>query len=73
MNPYWLTLIAAIATSMVGQTLLKSGAGRVNFIAQLLDWHTIIGLGLYGGAVLVLVSAFGPERWFARLGSAQGS
>ncbi len=57
MNLYWLTLIAAIATSMVGQTLLKSGAGRDSFLAQLFDWHTIIGLGLYGGAAFLYIIA----------------
>ncbi len=30
-------------------------------------------IGLYGGLALVLVSAFGPERWFAGNGSAQRS
>ena len=57
MNVYWLTLIVAILTSMVGQTLLKSGAGRETLIAQLFDWHTIIGLGLYGGAAFLYIIA----------------
>jgi hypothetical protein len=30
-------------------------------------------IGLYGGVVLVLVSAFGPARWFERSRSAQRS
>lgn len=57
MAPYWLILAAAIVTSMAGQTLLKSGAGAADFRAQLLDWHTIIGLGLYGGAAILYIVA----------------
>ena len=57
MNPYWVTLVAAIATSMVGQTLLKSGAGRETLWDQLFDWHTVIGLGLYGGAAFLYIIA----------------
>ncbi|MBP0443757.1 multidrug transporter [Roseomonas sp. SSH11] len=58
MNAYWLTLLAAIFTSMVGQVLLKSGAtGEGNFIAQLFRPQTIIGLGLYGGAALLYIVA----------------
>lgn len=54
---YWAVLAAAIATSMAGQTLLKAGAGAADFIAQLLDWRTIIGLGLYGGAAILYIVA----------------
>ena len=43
MTIYWSMLVAAIATSMAGQTLLKAGAGAVDFIAQLLDWRTLVG------------------------------
>lgn len=50
-------LAAAITTSMAGQTLLKSGAGATDFIAQLFDWRTILGLGLYGGAALLYIIA----------------
>jgi small multidrug resistance pump len=57
MNFYWAVLAAAITTSMVGQTLLKSGAGAADFVAQLFDWHTIIGLCLYGGAALLYIVA----------------
>lgn len=57
MNFYWTILAAAIATSMIGQTLLKSGAGAADFVTQLLDWHTIIGLCLYGGAALLYIVA----------------
>jgi len=57
MTLYWLFLVAAIATSMIGQTLLKSGAGADNFLAQLLHWHTVVGLGLYGGAAILYIVA----------------
>jgi small multidrug resistance pump len=54
---YWVTLFAAIATSMAGQTLLKAGAGAADFIAQLFDWRTLIGLCLYGGAAVFYIVA----------------
>jgi multidrug transporter EmrE-like cation transporter len=57
MTPFWLVLAAAIATSMVGQTLLKAGAGAADFLGQLLDWRTILGLGLYGGAAMLYIVA----------------
>jgi len=55
--PYWLTLATAIATSMVGQTLLKAGSRASSFKEQLLDWHTLLGLCLYGGAALLYIVA----------------
>ncbi len=57
MIPYWILLAAAITTSMLGQALLKAGAAAPNFVAQLFDRHTVIGLGLYGGAALLYISA----------------
>ncbi len=54
---YWAILAAAIATSMAGQTLLKAGAAAETFLAQLLDWRTILGLGLYGGAAILYIVA----------------
>jgi multidrug transporter EmrE-like cation transporter len=54
---YWVTLFAAIATSMAGQTLLKAGAGTANFIAQLFDWRTLLGFVLYGGAAVLYIVA----------------
>ena len=57
MTPYWATLAAAIATSMIGQTLLKAGAGASGFMAQLFDLRTLIGLALYGGAALLYIVA----------------
>lgn len=57
MTAYWLVLAAAIVTSMVGQTLLKAGAGAPDFVAQLFDPKTMIGLCLYGGAALLYIIA----------------
>jgi small multidrug resistance pump len=54
---HWGALALAITTSMVGQTLLKAGAGTPSFIAQLLDIRTLIGLGLYGGSALLYIVA----------------
>jgi small multidrug resistance pump len=56
-TPYWATVAAAIATSMIGQTLLKAGAGASDFVAQLLDLRTLVGLALYGGAALLYIVA----------------
>jgi drug/metabolite transporter (DMT)-like permease len=42
---------------MAGQALLKAGAGTANFLAQLLDWRTLFGLVLYGGAALFYIIA----------------
>ena len=57
MNLYWGALAGAIATSMVGQTLLKAGASAPSFVAQLFDTRTIIGLGLYAGSALLYIIA----------------
>ncbi len=58
MTIYWLTLAAAICTSLVGQVLLKAGAtGEGGFITQLFRPSTIIGLGCYGGAALLYIVA----------------
>jgi multidrug transporter EmrE-like cation transporter len=50
-------LAAAILTSMVGQTLLKAAAATPGLVAQFLDWRTLVGLGLYGGAALLYIVA----------------
>jgi small multidrug resistance pump len=57
MNVYWLILTAAIAISMGGQTLLKSAAGAPDFVTQLFDPRTLVGLCLYGGAALLYIVA----------------
>lgn len=58
----WLTLAAAITTSLCGQILLKTGAtgsvaAEAGFIDQLFRWQTILGLGTYGGAALLYIIA----------------
>ncbi len=58
MNPHWIALVFAIVTSIAGQILLKSGAtGEGGFVTQLLRPHTVVGLGLYGGAALLYIVA----------------
>ena len=57
MNPSWLALGGAIVTSVTGQALLKAGAGAAAFRAQLLDWRTLLGLALYGGAAMLYIVA----------------
>ncbi len=57
MTVYWVTLFAAITTSMAGQTLLKAGAGAADFVTQLLDWRTLLGLVLYAGAAMLFIVA----------------
>jgi len=57
LNVYWAALATAICISMAGQTLLKSGAGAADFIAQLLDWRTMLGLVLYGGSAMLYIIA----------------
>lgn len=57
MSLHWMLLLAAIAVSMAGQTLLKSGSRAPDLLAQMLDWHTIVGLVLYGGAAMLYIVA----------------
>ena len=57
MNLYWSVLTAAIAASMAGQTLLKSGSSAPDFMTQLFDPRTLVGLGLYGGAAMLYIVA----------------
>jgi multidrug transporter EmrE-like cation transporter len=56
-SAFWAVLAAAIATSLAGQTLLKAGSGAPDFIAQLFDWRTMLGLCLYGGAAMLYIVA----------------
>lgn len=48
---------AAILCGVVGQILLKQGAGAADFIAQLLRPSTIVGLGFYALAALLYIVA----------------
>ena len=58
MSLYWLSLAAAILTSLGGQVLLKAGAiGEGNFITQVFRPSTIIGLVAYGGAAFLYIIA----------------
>ena len=57
MTFYWVILFVAISASMGGQTLLKAGAGASDFLAQLVDWRTLLGFGLYGGAAVLYIVA----------------
>jgi len=57
LNKSWYFLASAIAITMVGQSLLKAGAGRHDFIAQLTDWRTLLGLCLYGGSAILYIVA----------------
>jgi small multidrug resistance pump len=54
---FWAALFGAIGTTIIGQSLLKAGAGAADFVTQLLDWRTLVGLVLYGGAALLYIVA----------------
>lgn len=58
MTLYWLSLAAAILTSLGGQVLLKAGAiGHGGFLSQLLRPSTLIGLIAYAGAAFLYIIA----------------
>ncbi|MEI7710929.1 MAG: EamA family transporter [Rhodospirillales bacterium] len=57
MTVYWVVLSLAIVASMCGQTLLKAGASAPDFVAQLIDIRTILGLGVYGGSAILYIVA----------------
>jgi multidrug transporter EmrE-like cation transporter len=57
MTIHWVVLGLAIVVSMAGQTLLKAGAGAPDFLAQLLDWRTLLGFCLYGGSAVLYIIA----------------
>jgi small multidrug resistance pump len=55
---YWTALAAAISVSLLGQVLLKAGAGgEGGFLAQLFRPTTMAGLVCYGGAALLYIVA----------------
>ena len=54
---HWLFLLAAISSTIVAQGLLKAGVSAGNFLAQLLDWRTLAGLGIYGSASILYIVA----------------
>jgi multidrug transporter EmrE-like cation transporter len=49
-NRYYLALWLSILMGVINQMLLKAGTRAPDFAAQLMDWHTLVGLGLYGAA-----------------------
>jgi multidrug transporter EmrE-like cation transporter len=58
----WITLAAAIASSIVGQVLLKAGAtgsvaASAGVVDQLFRWQTMVGLVFYGAAALLYMTA----------------
>ncbi len=57
MWPYYAALAGGIGAGIVGQVLLKSGAGAESFLRQMLAPHTIIGLFFYGVAALLYIVA----------------
>lgn len=54
---HWTLLLAAIGSTIVAQGLLKAGAGAGTFLQQILDWKTIVGFGIYGGASVLYIIA----------------
>jgi len=57
MWPYYAVLGGAIVAGVIGQVLLKSGAGAETFLRQMLAPHTVIGLFFYGIAALLYIVA----------------
>src|SRR5215208_2960471 len=53
----WVALTGAIVTSVAGQTFLKGGAARQNFLEQVWDWRSLIGLMLYASAAMLFMYA----------------
>jgi small multidrug resistance pump len=53
----WLALVASIAASIAGQSLLKAGSAAADFRTQLLDPRSIAGLVAYGLAALLYMMA----------------
>ena len=57
MTWHWPALVAAVVASILGQGLLKAGAGAESFVVQLFDRRTLLGLALYGGSALLYIVA----------------
>lgn len=53
----YLALAGGIAGGVVGQILLKKGAGEQDFVAQLLNPATIVGFFFYGVSALLYIIA----------------
>ena len=54
---HWLALGGAVMMSILGQTLLKAGSGAGDFVAQLFDRRTLLGLVLYGASAMFYIVA----------------
>ncbi len=54
---HWTFLLSAISATIVAQGLLKAGAAAGTFAQQLLDWRTLVGLGIYGMASILYIVA----------------
>lgn len=53
----YLALAGGISGGVVGQILLKKGAGEDNFVAQLVNPATIVGFLFYGVSALLYIIA----------------
>ncbi|MBN9529493.1 MAG: EamA family transporter [Alphaproteobacteria bacterium] len=53
----YLALAGGIAGGVVGQILLKKGAGEQDFVAQLLNPATIVGFFFYGVSAILYIIA----------------
>ena len=53
----WFCLLLSIAITVLAQVMLKAGTYARTFRAQLLDYHTLAGLGLYGLAAILYILA----------------
>lgn len=54
---HWILLFTAISSTVLAQGLLKAGAGAATLVAQMMDWRTIVGLGIYVFASLLYIVA----------------
>jgi drug/metabolite transporter (DMT)-like permease len=57
MWPFYAALAGGIIAGVVGQVLLKAGAGEASFVRQMLAPHTIVGLFFYAVAALLYIVA----------------
>src|SRR6202012_4194217 len=53
----WAFLFSAIAASVVGQAMLKTGSAAGSFVSQLQSWWTLGGLGVYGFSAILYIIA----------------
>lgn len=58
MLPYYAALFGGILIAVCGQLLLKAGVqGTPDFVAQLTNVFTVVGVGFYGGAAFLYLIA----------------